>query len=141
MIVGVLSLVIGARVGLAHDWHWGVAPANEEISRAGTIEIFAEIQGLLHSDTISSDFGVELKFDPAVMAGLGVGYHFTDHISAHFDAVFGSPSFVVPEFNVSQNVTSVSLTGHVDYNILKTRLTPVLSAGDRSYECRRGLRY
>ena len=129
LIVGVLCLLIGARVGLAHDWHWGVAPANEEISRAGAIEIFAEIQGWLNSDAISSDIGLDLKFDPAALAGFGVGYHFTDHISAHFDAVFGAPSFVIPELNASQNVTSVSLTGHVDYNILKTRLTPVLSAG------------
>ena len=105
------------------------ARVTERIRRANMVEVFAVLQGWVHNDTQGSDLGLAMEFDETALAGLGVGYHLTDHLSVHFDALVGSTSVLLPQIQFKQGATVYSFMGHVDYNLLRTRLTPVATAG------------
>lgn len=107
--------------------------AEDAWSRGGKWEIFGFGRYLAGDETSSS--GIELEFDGIQTLGIGVGYSFNDYLNLNGDIWFGSSETKVtpPRYSFAQEISFdtdfSALDINLDYNILKSRITPVLSAG------------
>ena len=104
-----------------------------EYSRKGKWEIQGSVQYLLGDTATFSSTGLSLKLDDTLTGGAGFGYHFLDHLSIDVDLFGGSARFRGRDGFGSPSTTSdATLFGgnvNLNYNILKRRLTPVISGG------------
>ena len=98
---------------------WG-GPA-DEYSRAGKWDAYA----------IGQYAKITLVPVSALEAGVGVGYNMIDQININADIEGGSIGAGLSDITVSSSIFS----GHLglDYNILRTRLTPLLTVGGGLY--------
>src|SRR5579862_2029862 len=100
---------------------WAQESPGDEYSRAGKFEAFAVGQyGHIALADVSTG-----------QVGIGVGYNVIDQINIHASLAGGFIGAGVGDIDVSTGLFS----GHLglDYNILRTRLTPYLTAGGGFY--------
>ena len=104
-------------------------PPNEEISRAGKMEFFT----ILHYNagaSATAPGGAVLEFDGGFGGGFGLGANLTDHLNLNFEAILGQGGFTFTNGTPpAADPHMFSLLVNLDYNVSKTRFTPVLSAG------------
>lgn len=112
-----LATVLLPFVGVITTW----AQPGDEFSRAGKLEAYA----------VGQAGYVALASVKTYQLGLGVGYNVIDQININASLAGGSIGAGVGDITVSTGLFS----GHlgVDYNILRTRLTPYLTAGGGFY--------
>lgn len=114
-----------------------VASEDEPWSRIYRSEVYGIFQ-ILGEDTVSAenDYGVpgEITTDTTPVYGVGMGLNVTEHLNVNTEIMLGwmdgkdtSPDWETP---VRYDDDSVYLWNvNLDYNILKGRLTPVVSGG------------
>ncbi|MEN6425904.1 MAG: outer membrane beta-barrel protein [Phycisphaerales bacterium] len=126
-IIAALLLIAGASAA-SEDKPW---------SRAYKSEIYGVFQ-ILGSDSVSArnDSGVPgvIYTDTTPVYGAGIGLNVTEHLNVNTEIMLGwmdgkdtSPYWPTPV--VYENDSIYLWNVNLDYNILKGRLTPVVSAG------------
>ena len=113
----VLALVITSCACRAQEW-----------SRAGKGEIFVLGQNM-NGDT-TTGLGVELELDDTTVYGIGLGVN-GKHFNFNWDIFFGSIDIIGR--GLGQTLTSdtdlLGMDFNLDYNILKSRFTPLITGG------------
>jgi opacity protein-like surface antigen len=107
----------------------------DEWSRKGKTEIFGTIQQMdgenaeyLLPDTLPVIFDM----DSTTVYGIGYGYNLTDHWNFNMDLLFGSTDTDIKIIDVvveTQDMDYILWDINLDYNILKSRLTPLVTGG------------
>jgi opacity protein-like surface antigen len=98
----------------------------EEFSRKNKGEFFVTVQTLGISDTEYPDNTYE--FDNTNLYGLGFGFNLDDHFNINTDLLFGGTESVSSDgFEANDNICAWNL--NLDYNILKSALTPCATGG------------
>ncbi len=104
-------------------------------SREGHWEFFLGGQVISSQDiTFNDALGtVTTKMDTAGLGGFGLGYHLTDNIALRGDFMFGGTTFYStgPDIagRLAQDAFIQTASFNLDWNILKQRFTPFLTAG------------
>lgn len=103
-------------------------------SRKGKTELFGTIQ-TMSGDTAEYSFTdilpVTLDMDSTTVYGFGYGYNLTDHWNIYTNLLFGyADTDVIVDVTVENKEMDYILWDiNVDYNILKTRFTPLITGG------------
>lgn len=144
-ILSLLAFVMTSSVCSAQEW-----------SRNGKGQVFGIFQ-TMGGDSTTVGGGPQVNtLDDTTVYGLGIGADITDHWNVNMDLLFGSVDEVATHptllgYTKEHNIWLWDI--NVDYNIMKDRLTPVLSAGiglinfseweesDFSYNLGAGARY
>lgn len=105
----------------------------QDVSRAGKTEVFGVVQ-LFQGDSQSTSVGatsVTIDFDDSKLGGIGGGYNFNEYLNLNGELLVGSTDFdfVVNGTPGSDASDIVELNVNVEYNVLGTSLTPVLTGG------------
>ena len=108
----------------------------QEFTRKGQTEIFGMFQ-TMSSETISMfdiNWGTRFDFkaDETFIYGFGIGHNLTDHWNVNTDFLYGSQDWSLDMWWFVSGPTSTDIflwDINVDYNILKGRLTPYVTAG------------
>jgi opacity protein-like surface antigen len=101
----------------------------QDWSRKGKSEFFGVFQ-TMGGDT-TTGLGITLEMSDFTLYGLGLGYNPTDHWNVNTNLLFGSTDITGTELGITVT-DDCSIWGwdvNLDYNILKDRLTPLVSAG------------
>ena len=101
----------------------------EEFSRAGQMEIFASGY-CMGSDNVDLLGTGQMEIDDTFMYGMGMGYNFSDHLNMNIEIVTGSTDGTIS--GITGGESDVELLGmnfNLDFNILKSRFTPIISVG------------
>jgi opacity protein-like surface antigen len=111
-----------------------VANGQEEWSRAGRSDIFFVVQTVGSDKVTAFDGFAEGEIDAFTSFGGGIGSNFGDHLYLSMELMFGSTTFVttipsIPGASSSLDATAWQWNINLDYNILKGRLTPLVSGG------------
>ena len=103
----------------------------QEWSRKGKGEIFALVQQMTGDTTTISGFEIEMEADDTIVGGIGVGFNFHDHLNLNMDMFFGSTDLIVKGYGatVKADTNLLGIDVNLDYNILKSRFTPMITAG------------
>jgi opacity protein-like surface antigen len=123
--VGVLLVTVAVSTANAADEEW---------SRAYRLEAYPTIQ-FLGSDEVSFFGGTdEVEIDDAPYFGGGLGFNLNDHFNIHGDLAVGRADLVghpagIPDLEDKMGVTLWFGDINLDYNILKSRLTPLVTGG------------
>jgi opacity protein-like surface antigen len=107
----------------------------QEWSRKGKSELFGTIQRM-GGETIEYSFPiaqpVKIDMDSTNLYGIGYGYNFTDHWNINTDLLFGSADTEVKIVDTTVETPDMDYILwdlNLDYNIWKSRFTPLFSAG------------
>lgn len=101
----------------------------QNFKRKGRTEIFGLIQQM--SGDTTTGLGMNMEVDSFTGFGFGSGYNFNENFNINFDIFFSST-------DINAGVYDISVTGdssiwgldfNLDYNILKTKITPIVTAG------------
>ena len=109
-----------------------LSPANaQRWTRKGQVDIYGVGQYLAGGQADYSKFGVRLDIKETGLGGLGFGYNFTDHLNLNLELLLGNTDFVAsgPGPNLIDDTLIASGKVNLDYNLLKSRFTPVLTGG------------
>jgi opacity protein-like surface antigen len=101
----------------------------QEWNRKGKGEIFVLGQQMT-GDTVTG-LGMEVKVDDTIVGGFGAGFNFHDYLNVNMDIFFGSTDLTARGLGATVK-TDTDLFGmdfNLDYNILKSRFTPMISGG------------
>ncbi len=105
----------------------------QDSRRAGKSELFGVMQYFQgdSQSTSLSGFNVTLDFDDTVLYGAGFGYNLAEWLNVNGELLYGSTDF---DFRINglsgtDDTDIVQLNLNLDYNILPTRLTPVVTGG------------
>lgn len=101
-----------------------------DYSRANRWEVYA--QGFYLTGGNDTDFGgLSLEFDSGFGGGVGFGYNLSDHWNLNTEIGGGTTDFDASGFGgtATGDATLFVWNVNVDYNILKKRLTPFVTAG------------
>ena len=135
--LGVLALTAASSLCQADSDLW-----TGEYSRKAKWEVYAGGQYLAGDTANFSDTGSLLKLDDAFTGGVGFGYHFLDYLSIDVE-LFGGPLRLTARdvFSSTIRIDDATLFGgnvNLNYNVLKRRFTPVITAGlgFRNYSAR-----
>ena len=103
----------------------------DEYSRRGKLDVYSFGQYQSGDTARSSSLGVTLKLDSSYGGGIGVGYHFTDNLAVNTDLSIGSAGLTgtAAGTTIRTDLTQIGANLGLEYNILKRRLTPLLTAG------------
>ena len=117
----------------------------QEWSRKGKTEFFATVQRMgsekieySYPDKLPMNindqipFPVRLEMDSTNIYGFGFGYNLSDHWNINTDLLFGSADADVKIIDVTVETPDMNYILwdiNVDYNILKSRFTPLVTAG------------
>jgi opacity protein-like surface antigen len=123
-VVGALLVVVAVSMVSAQDDEW---------SRAYRFELYPVLQ-MLGGDTVSTYSGsVDAKIEAAPLYGAGMGVNLGDHFNLNTKFLAGRTDLVWTEPGVpgedSVGVTTWLWDANLDYNILKGRLTPLVTGG------------
>jgi opacity protein-like surface antigen len=137
-VVGVLLVTIAASTANAEDKPW---------SRAGRLEAFPTFQFLGSDEALFHDVrfsggpltedliaDARIKVDDTPFFGGGMGYNLNDHFNLNAELVGGRVEFLghpvgIPELQAHSMTTLWLGDINLDYNILKSRLTPLVTGG------------
>jgi opacity protein-like surface antigen len=90
-------------------------------------------QGLDYQDIDVSGLDTSVSIDTHVQGGVGIGYNLNQFWNVNFEMVFGAPDFHVtaPGLPGTRSDTVYQGNGklNLDWNILPSRITPLVSAG------------
>ncbi len=103
-----------------------------EFSRAGKLELAAFGQSLTGGNTVSGFGGAaSLKLDSGYGGGLALGYNLTDHFNVNTEIVGSALDVKLNALGVplSPHATLLGWNVNLDYNILKSRFTPLITGG------------
>lgn len=123
-IINLLVFTMTASICSAQEW-----------SRAGKSELFGVIQNISSEEvkyTFPAALPVTLDMDDAYVYGIGYGYNMSDHWNINIDLLFGSADTDVKINNVTvetEDMDYVLLDLNLDYNIWKSRFTPLITGG------------
>jgi opacity protein-like surface antigen len=96
----------------------------------GELYVFGQFMG---GDTTTGDNFEELsiELDDTIAGGLGYGYNFNDHFNLNFDLFYGQTDVKGAAFDesVSGDTKLIGSDINIDFNILKSRLTPLITGG------------
>ncbi len=113
-----LVLLFSSGLGNAQDW-----------SRKWKSEVYLLGQNM-RGDT-TSGLGITLELKDTNAGGLGFGTNINDYINLNWDILFGSMDITGKGFGrqvtVKTNFWGMNL--NLDYNILKTTITPMITGG------------
>lgn len=112
----------------------------QEWSRKGKTEFFATVQRMgsekieySYPDKLPTDiFPVRLEMDSTNIYGFGFGYNLSDHWNINTDLLFGSADTDVKIIDTTVKTPDMDYILwdiNIDYNILKSRFTPLVTAG------------
>jgi opacity protein-like surface antigen len=125
-VVGALLVTVVASAAQADDEAW---------SRAYRLEAFPMIQFLGGDESLWND-GVDAgKIEDTELFGGGLGFNLNDHLNINGDLTVGRTEVVLsppgfPDIHYfTQGVTLWLGNINLDYNILKNRLTPLVTGG------------
>lgn len=123
-IISLLVFSMAASLCSAQEW-----------SRKGKNEIFGTIQQMSSEKveyTIPGIQPVILDMDSTIVFGIGYGYNFNDHWNINADLLLGSADTDVKIVDVTVETPEmdyVLFDINLDYNIWKSRFTPLVTAG------------
>lgn len=105
----------------------------QEWTRAGRGEIFAFGQ-FMGGDTATAtvdDSVISMKFDDMFAGGIGFGYNFSNYFNVNMDLLYGQSDTTSSGFDISikHNTNIIAGDLNLDFNILKTRFTPLVTGG------------
>ncbi len=102
----------------------------EEYNRQGKSEYFLTTQ-IISSKEISVYPEISINIDNSTLIGGGVGYNLTDYLNLNVDILFGSTDVTYNSWGGSYTADTnlFIINPKLDYNILKSRFTPVISGG------------
>lgn len=124
-IVAVALATLAASTGYAEDKPW---------SRAHRGELYPILQ-MLSSDTVTAWDAVDkVELDGTPCFGAGMGFNFNDHLNLNTEMLFGSVGstqswILFPEVHEHMEIGAWLWNLNLDYNILKGRLTPLVTGG------------
>ena len=124
-IIAVVLVSLVGSTGYGQDKPW---------SRALRGELYPSFQ-MLSGDTVTAwDGANRVELDEAPTFGAGLGFNFNDHLNLNTEVLFGSMdstqgSIVTPASHGHQTVGAFLWNVNLDYNILKSRLTPLITGG------------
>lgn len=104
----------------------------DEFSRKGKFEIYGIGEYLTGWETTTFSHDLSLKIDSGFGGGIGFGYNINDYLNVNSSITGAGLDFKVQDSvfgNTSGNTAAVKWDVSLDYNILKKRLTPLLTAG------------
>ncbi len=123
-IIGLLVFTMTASICSAQEW-----------SRTGKHELFGMIQQI-GSEEIKYSFtemlAVRLDIDDDFVYGIGYGYNISDHWNINTDLLFGSADTDVKISHTTAQTVDMDyilFDINFDYNIWKSRFTPLVTAG------------
>jgi opacity protein-like surface antigen len=107
------------------------ALAADSFGRTGKVELSGGGQYLFGDRVTIPGYGVRLDIDNTFLGGIGVTYHFNDHLALGFDFGLGLTDVVSRgnEYLLNQDTVVVSGMVNLEYNVLSTPLTPMIQAG------------
>jgi opacity protein-like surface antigen len=127
----VLSLLITAAIPVANASP--IPSPLDEFSRKSKTEIYGTGEYLTSWETTKFDHGnVSLKIDSGFGGGIGFGGNVTDYLNVNTSLTGAAMDFEARDSffgNSSGDPAVVKWDVSLDYNILKTRFTPLLTAG------------
>jgi hypothetical protein len=96
----------------------------EDFSRKGKFEAYGFAQAMKISNLFFSDADV-------YGGGIGLGYNISDHFTVNGDFSISAVKthYALFSFSVTEHTTLYLGNVSLDYNILRSRVTPVISAG------------
>ncbi|MEN6336263.1 MAG: outer membrane beta-barrel protein [Phycisphaerales bacterium] len=103
-------------------------------SRAGRGDVYFIFQTLGSDATTGLDGTAEIEMDDGEAYGAGLGWNFTDHFNVNTEVFFGDAGFrgtsaSNPGVVVREDTDIWAWQANLDYNILKSRLTPLVTGG------------
>ncbi|MEN8221083.1 MAG: outer membrane beta-barrel protein [Pseudomonadota bacterium] len=101
----------------------------EQATRKEKHEFFLTAQSISGDTNPASSFEVEIG--DTNFFGIGIGHNFTSKVNANFELFIGDTELATKRlgFDTKDSADAWSLGVNVDYNILNTRLTPVITVG------------
>jgi opacity protein-like surface antigen len=104
--------------------------AAQPFSREGRWDFFMGGQVMTSGD-IHYNNGDIVKVDTGGLGGFGFGYHVNDYLCLRGEFMFGGTTWNIPGRNSNLSLDAFLSTGrfNVDWNILRERFTPYLTAG------------
>jgi opacity protein-like surface antigen len=110
----------------------------DEFSRKGHGEIFLFGQSVSSDEFGGEDSGItiDMETDDTFVGGIGMGFNINDYINVNTGLWYGNTDLLIKgsyqgsfigEFEEDFNMLGWDL--NIDYNILKTRLTPMVTGG------------
>jgi hypothetical protein len=127
VLLSVMSFLLTSKDCKSQDW-----------SRSGKTEIFVigqQIDGdSTSADTVSPFYIIEvdLEVDDTFVGGLGAGYNFNDYLNLNGEIGFGSTDMELEFRGIASVKADSDLVGmdfNLDYNVLKSRFTPMVTGG------------
>ncbi len=135
-VVGALLVAIVASAAEAADETW---------SRAYRLEAFPMIQFLGGDEASWEDGAGTGEIEDVPLFGGGIGFNLSDHLNLNADLTVGRTEWVGRSPTVENRIGTTLWLGDInlDYNILKSRLTPLVTGGIgfskfRSHDAGRG---
>jgi len=123
-IISLLVFAMTASLCSAQEW-----------SREGKTELFGTLQ-MMGTETIEYSYPsvqpVTFDMDSTIMYGFGFGYNLSDHWNINTDLLFGSADTDVKVSGATVETADMDYILwdiNIDYNIWKSRFTPLLTAG------------
>ena len=104
----------------------------EKFSRAGKGEIYAIGQQMNGDTSTIEGTSIKIELDDMVVGGIGGGYNLNNYVNLNADIYFGSADITASGYGESVKLDNVDIFGmdfNIDYNILKSRFTPVITGG------------
>ena len=112
-----------------------VCHAEEQWSRSKEkpVELLLKVQPVTIEKTTSSKYGAKIEMEDTTFYAFGLGLNLHDNFNLNLDAAF----FTNFDFKLIDSggvinhadVDSMSMNLNIDYNIFKSRFTPLVSAG------------
>jgi opacity protein-like surface antigen len=106
---------------------------SQDWSRSGKTEIFVLGQQMDGDSTGADALGIpfDIEVDDTFVWGLGAGYNFNDYLNLNGDIWFGSTDIESNPLGIPVKADSdlIGTDFNLDYNILKSRFTPIVSCG------------
>jgi opacity protein-like surface antigen len=125
-VVGALLVASAASTAHAEDKPW---------SRAGRFEAFPVIQFLAGDESTWHDGTYDGEIEDTQLFGGGLGFNLNDHLNINGDLTAGRTEVVLsppgyPDIHLGTEGITLWLGNiNLDYNILKNRLTPLVTGG------------